>query len=91
MEMRGTGVDILVVAPGDTKTGFQEVAGEMSTKWSSVEDVVSETLAGLGNRTMVIPGFENRLSLIAARFLPRSWFLAIVEKRQRDQTPADRR
>ncbi len=91
MEMRGTGVDILVCAPGDTKTGFQEVAGEMSTKWSSVEDVVSETLAGLGRRTMVIPGFENRLSMFAARFLPRSLFLSIVEKRQRDQTPADRR
>jgi len=91
LEMRGTGVDIQVLAPGDTKTGFQEVAGEMSTRWSSVESVVSESLAGLGRRTVVVPGFENKLSMIAARFLPRSVFLAIVEKRQRDQTPEDRR
>ncbi|HXC52950.1 MAG TPA: SDR family oxidoreductase [Candidatus Limnocylindrales bacterium] len=91
LEMRGTGVDIQVLAPGDTKTGFQEVAGEMSTKWSSVEDVVTESLNGLGRRTVVVPGFENRLSLFAARFLPRRMFLDIVAKRQKEQTPQDRR
>lgn len=91
VEMRGTGVDVLVLAPGDTKTGFQEVAGEMSTRWSRVEDVVEETLAGLGRRTMVVPGLENRLSLLAGRFLPRRWFLSIVAKRQFDQTPAGRK
>ena len=91
LEMRGTGVDIQVLAPGDTKTGFQEAAGEMSTKWSSVEDVVEESLAGLGRYTVVVPGLENRLSLLAARFLPRKWFLDIVEKRQREQTPDDRK
>lgn len=90
-EMRGTGVDVVVVAPGDTKTGFQEVAGEMSTRWSSVEDVVGETLDALGRRSVVVPGLENRLSLLAARLLPRRWFIDIVEKRQREQTPEDRR
>lgn len=90
IEMRGTGVDVQVLAPGDTKTGFQEAAGEMSTKWSSVEDVVEESLASLGRRPVVVPGLENRLSLLAARFLPRKWFLDIVEKRQREQTPDDR-
>jgi short-subunit dehydrogenase len=89
--MKGTGVDIQVLAPGDTKTGFQEVAGEMSTKWSSVEEVVEESLSGLGVRTVVVPGFENKLSLLAARFLPRSTFLGIVEKRQREQTPEGRK
>jgi len=91
LEMKGTGVDIEVLAPGDTKTGFQEVAGEMSTKWSSVEDVVTESLAGLGRRTVVVPGFENKLSLVASRLLPRKWFLDIVAKRQREQTPEGRK
>jgi short-subunit dehydrogenase len=91
LEMRGTGVDIQVLAPGDTKTGFQEVAGEMSTKWSSSEEVVRESLDNLGKRSVVIPGFENRLSAFAAKILPRRWFLDIVEKRQREQTPIDRR
>lgn len=91
LEMRGTGVAVQVLAPGDTQTGFQEVAGEMSTRWSSVEDVVSDSLAGLGRKTVVVPGLENRLSLLAQRFLPRSVFLSIVEKRQREQTPQGRR
>lgn len=91
LEMRGTGVDIQVLAPGDTKTGFQEVAGEMSTKWSSAADVVSDSLNGLGRKTVVIPGLENRLSLFAQRFLPRKFFLDIVEKRQREQTPEGRK
>lgn len=91
VEMEGTGVDVQVLAPGDTKTGFQEAAGEMSTKWSSVEDVVDDSLAALGAKTVVVPGLENRLSLVLARLLPRRLFLGIVAKRQKEQTPADRR
>ena len=48
-------------------------------------------VAALGRRSVVVPGFENKLSLLAARFLPRRWFLDIVEKRQREQTPAERK
>ena len=91
VEMQGSGVDIQVLAPGDTKTGFQEVAGEMSTKWSSVEDVVGDSLAGLGTKTVVVPGLENKLSLFAQRLLPRRLFVDIVAKRQREQTPEGRK
>ena len=91
IEMQGSGVDVTVVAPGDTKTGFQEVAGEMSTRWSSVEEVVTATLEGLGRKTLVVPGLENKLSLLASRLLPRRLLMSIVEKRQREQTPRDRR
>ena len=91
VEMQGTGVDVQVLAPGDTKTGFQEVAGEMSTKWSSVEDVVGDSLAGLGTKTVVVPGFENRLSLFLQRLIPRRMFIGIVAKRQREQTPEGRK
>lgn len=90
-ELRGTGVDLLVVQPGDTKTGFQEVAGEMSTRWTSVETVVSESLAALGRKTTVIPGFSDRLTMAITRFLPRRLLVRMVGARQRDQTPADRR
>lgn len=91
VEMQGTGVDVQVLAPGDTKTGFQEVAGEMSTKWSSVEDVVGESLAGLGTKTVVVPGFENKLSLFLQRLVPRRMFVGIVAQRQREQTPEGRK
>jgi short-subunit dehydrogenase len=91
VELQGSGIDVLVVAPGDTKTNFQAVAGEMSTKWISVEAVVDESLAGLGSKRVVVPGWEDKLSLLLTRLLPRKLVMRIVEARQRAQTPADRR
>jgi len=91
VELRGSGVDVLVVAPGDTKTNFQAVAGEMSTRWMSVEAVVAESLAGLGKKNVVVPGFGDKASVLLTRFLPRKLLLRIVEARQRAQTPVDRR
>jgi short-subunit dehydrogenase len=90
-EVQSAGVDVLVLAPGDTKTGFQEVAGEMSTRWSAVEDVVEAGLAGLGRRPTVIPGLENKAGLLILRFLPRGMVVRMMERRQRAQTPAARR
>ncbi len=89
-ELEGTGVDVVVLAPGDTKTGFQDVAGEQSTRWSRVEDVVDAALAGLGRTTIVVPGIENRLGLLLARLLPRRWVVRIMKRRQRAQTPPER-
>ncbi len=90
-ELDGSGVDVQILAPGDTKTGFQEVAGEMSTRWSSVESVVGESLQGLGSKRIVIPGLENKAGVFAARLLPRSWMARITKARQRAQTPPERR
>jgi len=90
-ELEGSGVDVLVLSPGDTKTGFQEVAGEMSTRWSSAEEVVAAALAGLGKRTTVIPGAENRVLIFCSRFLPRRLLAKIAKARQREQTPVERR
>jgi len=90
-ELAGSGVEVLILSPGDTKTGFQEVAGEMSTRWSSVEDVVEAGLEALGRRVTVVPGLENKVGLLLSRFLPRRLVVKMVERRQREQTPADRR
>ena len=91
VELDGSGIDVLVVAPGDTKTNFQAVSGEMSTRWISVEAVVDESLAGLGKKHVVVPGFGDKASLLLTRLLPRKLVMRIVEARQRAQTPADRR
>jgi short-subunit dehydrogenase len=91
VELDGSGIDVMVVAPGDTKTNFQAVSGEMSTRWISVGAVVEESLAGLGRRRVVVPGFGDKISVLLARLLPRSLVMRIVEARQRAQTPADRR
>jgi len=90
-ELEGTGVDVLVLSPGDTKTEFQQVSGEQSTRWSSVEEVVTAGLAGLGRRTTVIPGLENKLGIALSRFMPRRWLVRMMKSRQLAQTPPDRR
>jgi short-subunit dehydrogenase len=90
-ELRASGVDVLVVAPGDTKTNFQSVAGEMSTRWMSVDDVVAESLAGLGRKAVVVPGFGEKATLWLTRFLPRRVLMRVIEARQRSQTPPERR
>lgn len=90
-ELEDDGVDVLLLAPGDTATGFQEVAGEQSTNLAAVEDVVAAALAGLGERRTVVPGWDNRLAMVVARFLPRSLVARLLKVRQRDQTPEDRR
>jgi short-subunit dehydrogenase len=90
-ELQGSGIDVLVVAPGDTKTNFQAVAGEMSTRWMTVDAVVSESLEGLGRKTVVVPGWGDKLSLLLTRFLPRRALIRIVGARQRAQTPVERR
>jgi hypothetical protein len=90
-ELSGSGIDVLVLSPGDTKTGFQEAAGEMSTRWSTVEAVVEAGMAGLGRRTTVIPGLENKAMIWLTRFLPRRLVVKMVADRQRAQTPEERR
>ncbi len=90
-ELEDRAIDVLVVAPGDTRTEFQEVAGERSTRWSRVEDVVAASLQALGRHSRVIPGFENRLGVLAARFLPRRLVVRMMRNRQRAQTPPERR
>jgi short-subunit dehydrogenase len=91
VELDGSGIDVMVVAPGDTKTNFQAVSGEMSTRWISVGAVVEESLAGLGRKRVVVPGFGDKVSVLLTRLLPRNLVMRIVEARQRAQTPADRR
>jgi short-subunit dehydrogenase len=90
-ELTERGTDVLVVAPGDTRTEFQEVAGEQSTRWSRVDDVVAASLEALGRDSRVVPGLENRLGVLAARFLPRRLVVRMMRSRQRAQTPPDRR
>jgi len=90
-ELADSGVDVLVLAPGDTKTGFQDVAGEMSTRWATVDQVVHAAVAALGRKRVVMPGLEDRAGIFLARFLPRRLVVRLVGARERAQTPEERR
>lgn len=74
-EVRVRGVDVLTVCPGITRTAFIESAGMSVPKGFSALDprrVVTEALAGLGRRRMVITGLDNRVFVHLHRIMPRS-------------------
>jgi len=75
-ELAGSNVQITLLAPGKTESEFFQVAGMAQTPFlqrnvMSAEDVARQTLRALerGQR-LLVPGCLNRLSLLAARFLP---------------------
>lgn len=70
-EMKSHGVDVLVVAPGHTRTEFHEHAGIGPLLPMEPTAVVRDTLNNLGQTTIVIPGSANRLLVFLPRFLPR--------------------
>ncbi len=70
-EMRSFGVDVLSVAPGPVGTGFAARAGMQMGKAETPETVARVSLAALGRRTTVRPGF-------LAKFL--GWSLATLPR-----------
>ena len=61
-ETLGTGVDVLLVVPGPTRTRFQERAGTKVASWAmEPEEVVEGALPCLGRDLMHIAGTTNQL------------------------------
>jgi short-subunit dehydrogenase len=75
-ELAGSNVHITLLAPGKTMSEFFQVAGMANSPFlqrnvMSAEDVARQTLRALQRgRRLLVPGCLNRLSLLAARFLP---------------------
>jgi uncharacterized protein len=60
-ELRDTAIDVLVVLPGPTRTGFQAKAGTKVAVWAMEPDDVAEgALAALGGGLVYIPGERNQ-------------------------------
>lgn len=76
VELRTDGVDVLTLAPGGTDTEGPMNTGvdrsKVPGKLMGVEPVVRAALAGLGRRTLVIPGAGNRAAAWATRLVPRA-------------------
>ncbi len=76
-ELAGSGVRVVAVAPGFTRTEFHARAGmDMSRvpdwMWLDADQVVRAALAALGTRrTVVVPGRQYRLLAGLARHAPR--------------------
>jgi hypothetical protein len=71
-ELRGSGVDVLVAAPGLMDTQGAGLAGYPQWMITPAEPVAVETLAALGRGPLVIPGLVNKLLIaMQTRLLPR--------------------
>jgi short-subunit dehydrogenase len=91
-ELRGTGVDALVIEPGSTTSEFHEVAGELAHAGAPAADVVRTALDALGQQPSVIHGWFNWVRAVAAaRLLPRSWQALIAKDVVERQTPPEMR
>jgi hypothetical protein len=75
-ELRGTGVHVLCVCPGFTRTEFQELA-HVDTKalpsfaWMSAEDVADQAVRAVGRGPVLINGTMNSVTAGLLRFVPR--------------------
>jgi hypothetical protein len=86
-ELRGTGVDVLVLEPGPTESEFREVAGETRSVGAPAADVVALAFEALGQQPSVIHGWFNWLRAGTARVAPRSVVALIAEQVVLEQTP----
>lgn len=59
-ELLGTGVDVLVLAPGLTRTQGDALNGYPAFMLMDVDPVIAETLQNLGRKHVVIPGLVNK-------------------------------
>ena len=92
-ELRGTGVDAIVIEPGPTQTEFQAVAGESvgPDHGEPASNVVQATFDALGKQPSVVSGWFNFLRANAIRLVPRSLAAIIAKKVIEKQTPVELR
>ncbi len=87
-ELRGSGVDVLVLEPGPTESEFQAVAGELAHAGEPAEKVVRVALRALGHQPSVVSGLFNWLRAnVGMRLAPRSVLALVAKDVMTRQTP----
>jgi short-subunit dehydrogenase len=87
-ELRGTGVTVTTLCPGPTRTGFQK-RGQLEDSrlvQGEIADAPSVAAAGyrglMEGKTLVIPGFANKLIPWIVRVSPRGVVTRVVRRMQ---------
>jgi uncharacterized protein len=87
-ELHGTGVTVTTLAPGPTRTGFQKRGRLEDSRLvqGDIADAPSVALAGyrglMAGKTLVIPGFTNKLIPWIVRVSPRGVVTRVVRRMQ---------
>jgi uncharacterized protein len=87
-ELRGTGVTVTALSPGPTRTGFQKrgVMEDSRLVQGQIADAASVALAGyrglMAGKTIVIPGFSNKMIPWVVRLSPRGVVTRVVRRMQ---------
>ncbi len=92
-ELRGTGVVVLCVCPGFTRTEFQDKAAVDTGSvpgfaWMSADAVAAEALAAVGKRTVLVNGTLNSLMTSTLKLVPRAVLTRVVGSFMRPRTGA---
>lgn len=81
-ELAGTGVHVLCVCPGATRTEFQETAAlDMSVPgfaWQTADEVADESVRAVGKGAVVVNGFLNKLTVGSTKFIPRALLVRVT-------------
>ena len=84
-ELKGTGVSATALCPGPSSTGFVKRAKLQKSRLFAGSVMDASRVAKIGytglmrGKTIIIPGFQNKLQTEAPRFLPR-WIVRKVVK-----------
>ncbi len=90
-ELDGTGVTVTALCPGPTESGFQERAAMQDSKLISNATLPVMTSAAvaeqaykalIAGKTIIIPGFMNKLGSLLPRFVPRGMATKIIMNMQ---------
>lgn len=71
-ELKKDGVDVMALCPGETRTGFQQVANTREVMAMGPDIVVRHALNKLGKRDTTVVGLINSLIVFSTRLQPRS-------------------
>jgi len=86
VELAPLNVDVLASAPGPVHSGFAQRAGMTMGKALVPEDVARGTLAALGRKTTILPGFLSKLLVYSLAPLPRPMRIKIMGRVMHDMT-----